>query len=332
MRKLIYIYLSIFISMMSCAQSNDGSITQTGNPKEEHKEMSKETIRIYINHTRDQFQIGEWIPLKLEINNHGEEDLVFSGIRMEYTELAFAPELKPELIGPSGENLLLPFIGRPIQERPWLDFTITPGSSRDYDIFFHNAISFTQPGKYRLNVPFVDVNGVEYSHEPIEFEIMDMPVAEGISLEIKGPDAVPVKGKYPLEITFVNNSKEDKIFYLPQEASESLLAYPFYWVQLKSEAGYGCTRGGFDEFEEPDYGRSQRISLDAGESHTMKYEVAGFECLREEGKLEMTLEYILRDDALGFNGNITDEKMSWKRGTFKGRLVSNTISFDLRNP
>ena len=281
--------------------------------------------------------IGEPIQPRLRIRNTEIRSILIEGFEFDWDLIAFAKPNLASLIGPDGENFLLPY--EVDESKAETSFKIPvieikPASDEWLFLPISNHLHLRQPGNYNFKIELVDESGAKFVSNSIDFTLVDVApnsTSDHIKLELSSATTTyPNYRDVTLEASFTNNTDRPLIFLKPQEDSFDGWVNPTYQFTVIDERGRSLALARRDgTMATPDYSKAMQIEVKAGATYLQKIKLPVFPHVQTSGKYQISLTYLVRDKASGKSGAILDRPAIWPVGTFVGRLESNQISIQI---
>lgn len=279
--------------------------------------------------------MGESICPKLELRNQGAFPIEISrGFAFDWERLAFAEPNAAHLIGPDGQDKLLPY-RRPAsfrEFRPPIRLEAGKAEWRYLPISHH--LHLRGLGKYTFWLELLDNLGVLYRSDQITFQIVDIEYSLApnlIELRLESGKSLFASGE-PVFVraTFTNKSDQPTIFLRPQEDSFDGWVNPVYQFTVFDAEGRSLAlarRCGTTAT--PVYDNTTEFTVEPGESAELHLRLPVFPDMKHPGEYRLSLDYIVREQVIGKGGDVLDKPMNWEERVFLGRIESNKIALEI---
>jgi hypothetical protein len=280
------------------------------------------------------YSMGEGILFELQIINNNEIPIEFHEFDFSDIKLAFSSPNAIRLIGPDGDDLLLPYdvrdttydYGEPLQVDPkgekWRILPIT------------SNIHLQKSGEYTLWVELADNFGIVHMSNSITFYVQEIepsisPELVTLTLTIPSENKSAFFTERVVEVTFTNNSDVPLTFLIPQVGSVSGWINPGYQLSVVDSSGRFLVMVP-TEFvpDKPVYDESTRFTVAPGESYRQQVGVPNYLGVQPSETYEVWLTYLVREQFTRW-GVVTDELMDWDETVFIGRIESNRLRVTL---
>jgi hypothetical protein len=296
---------------------------------------NSETVQVILHSERQSYSVGESIRPKLELRNPGEFPIEISrGFEFDWERLIFADPNAAHLIGPDGQDKLLPY-RRPASFeglRPPIRLEARKAEWLYLPISHH--LHPRELGKYGFWLELLDNLGVLHCSNQITFQIVDIEYSLAphlVELTLESTRAVLAAGEPVLvRAVFTNKSDQPTIFLRPQEDSFDGWVNPVYQFVVFDAAGRSLAparRCG--SMATPVYDKTTKFTLEPGESGELNLQLPIFPDMRHPGEYRLSLTYIVRKQVIGKGGKVLDKWMNWEERVFLGRIESNEIVLEI---
>lgn len=320
--RFLLMILLIGATIIGCRSRLDATPETT--PSDAHDVQ----LVVHLADDRDVYSVGEWIALELQIVNKGESPVEFQDF--SFPGLAFSPPHSMHLIGPDGEDRLLPHrqssremdIFPPVQvgarEEEWMYVPLT------------SYLLLKMPGRYSFWLELVDDGRNRYRSNRVDFELMAIEPSvptDLIELSLQ-PEASSFSATDIIRVTatFTNNSGQTVTFLKPQDGSRVGWANPIYDFTVIDEDSRSLREPPIGAIlVGPVYNERTWFTLRPGESH--EQELMPLQLIYEPlpAKYRVRLTYIVHENAVKM-GTLTDRAMNWEKDVFTGLIESNVVT------
>ena len=286
---------------------------------------STSRLSLILHEERNQFSIGESVTVKMEVINYSDQNVEVPGFQFDWDELVFRTPNDVRLIGPRGDDLMGAY--RQSGSDALAGISVQANNSEWLYLPISTYMETLVPGDYRFQVTLT-ADGESYQSNVFAFSLKDVPTNAAkneVELEIARSEPDELAELY-LNTTFLNRSNRAITFLKPQEDSFSGWANPVYRFKVidkNDRVIQQARRSG--TMAEPVYDAQSMVTLLPGERLEQRLRLENFPLLAGSGTYRISLEYIVREDAIGKGGQILDRKMNWDPDVFLGRLVSNEV-------
>lgn len=329
MLKNLIILLIIIIFTPSCTLGGNAGTNQP----------SREPVvrlLLYPKNPNDPvYTIGEYIAFDLQIINNDKVPIEFSNFTFDGIRLAFSSPNAAHLVGPDGQDLLLPYerfdlpydYGSPMQ--------VLPNSEKWSELIISNYLPLRKPGQYVFWVELSDNFGKMYKSNSMTFQLIDIePSVSSDFIELTL--SIPPKNKASffseriVEVTFTNNASTPLTFLTPQDGSESAWVSPVYQFVAVDNSGRFLAMPPRDVHGKPVYDKTTQFTILPGESYRQQIMVPNYLEVQKPGEYQVSLTYLVRKHASSM-GILLDDLMDWDENVFVGHLESNKIKIVLED-
>ncbi|MDX1687161.1 MAG: hypothetical protein R3248_04185 [Candidatus Promineifilaceae bacterium] len=285
-------------------------------------------LLVHLGHDRNVYSVGEWIPLGLQIVNERETPIEFHDF--SFSALAYSPPHSMHLIGPDGEDRLLPFRLSKRKMDKFPPIQVGAGEEEGGWLLLSHYLSLRMPGRYSFWLELVDDGGNRYRSNRVDFELMAIDPSvptDLIELSLQ-PEASSYSPTEPIRVKaiFKNNSAQAVTFLKPQDGSEVAWSNPIYDFTVTDEDGRSLREPPVGAIlVGPIYDERSQFTLLPGESYEQKLMPLQLIFEPLPGNYQVQLTYIVHENSIEM-GSLTDRPMNWEKDVFTGLIESNVVT------
>jgi len=327
--------IALLITCIFIAFSSSCTLNQNTSPNPLLSDPAARLLLYPENPNDPLYSIGEYIGFDLQIVNNDKVPIEFHEFAFDGIRLAFSSPNAAHLIGPDGQDLLLPYerfdtpydYGSPVQ--------VPPNSEEWSELVISNYLQLRQPGQYVFWLELTDNFGKMYKSNSVSFQLMDIepsvsPDLIELTLSIPSQNKALFFLERIAEVTFTNNSGVPLTFLTPQDGSESAWVSPVYQFVIVDSSGRSLAMPPSDVHGKPVYDETTQFTIPPGGSYRQQIGVPNYLEVQKPGEYQVRLTYLVRKHASSM-GFVLDDLMDWDENVFIGRLESNQIKIVLEN-
>ncbi len=302
----------------------------------EASQINGQMVQLILHSDRGIYSVGESIRPKLQIKNHNSFPIGIHGVFVfSGDKIAFSSPNAAHLIGPEGQDLLLPY--QHSTSFPGFDRPIKVGAKGEEWLYLPitSHLHLRQPGEYTFWLELLDDLGQLHRSNQIRFQLVD--VVASVPPEFIGLTLASQKLSFAttehvrVEVVFTNKFDKPLTFLKPQEDSFDGWVNPVYQFTVVDSANRSLAlalRSGTMAI--PIYDATTQFTIAPGKSYRQRLQLPDFPEMHNPGKYRVRLTYIVRDKAIGKGGVVLDKPMNWGASVFTGRLESNEVTITIK--